>query len=213
MPESARIWSSEPRELLALTGATVSTQVWQALALALDRAPIVDVLTQKRGQPAYALLPEWLSGYAFLFQTEPDSARARQLVASLPPVPMTLSYPANDSFLRAVADRVALNARDVGLTVRPTPGADGNLRMIRWQLESTNAGAELGRIASSLGLPVTVDPSKPESVYQSERDLLDSNRVLPLVHLPVVYGVAPRVHSGQRGDSFALHLEDLWVDP
>ncbi len=139
VPEATRIWSSSPRELLTLTSDGIDPQVWQALTLAINRGPIVDVLTQGRGQPAFGLLPAWLSGYAFLFQSAPDLERARQLVASLRLMPLTLTYAANDSFARAVAERLALNARDAGITIRPEPGTSGKLRLVRWQLESTDA--------------------------------------------------------------------------
>ena len=45
----------------------------QAIALAIDREPIVNVLTQRRGEAAFSLLPEWLSGYASLFAPLPTS--------------------------------------------------------------------------------------------------------------------------------------------
>ena len=66
-----------------------------------------------------------------------------------------LAYPANDSFARAVADRVALNARDAGISIQPSPSPNGNLRLVRWQLESTDAAAELARLAGMLGLAGT----------------------------------------------------------
>ena len=119
----------------------------QALALVIDRAPIVNVLAQRKGDAAFSLLPQWLSGYAFLFQSAPDIARARQIVSSLRLGPISLSYPANDAFLRTVAERVALNARDAGITIQPTSNSAGNLRLIEWDLESEDPSAELERIA------------------------------------------------------------------
>ncbi|MBZ5608131.1 MAG: hypothetical protein LAP38_07735 [Acidobacteriia bacterium] len=216
VPEATRTWSSSPRELVALVAAGIDAPVWQGLALSIDRAPVVDVLTQKRGQAAFGLLPQWLSGYAFLFQASPDLTHARQLIASARPAPLTLTYAPNDSFARAVADRIALNARDAGIAIRPAPGANGNLRLVRWQLDSADAFAELTRLAGFAGAPErasSLDPSRPETLYEAERALLDTNRVLPLVYLPLVYGLAPRVHNVERNDAFNLHLENLWVDP
>jgi peptide/nickel transport system substrate-binding protein len=213
-PEATRLWSSLPRDLLALTANDVHPQVWQALALAIDRAPIVDVLTQGRGQAAFGLLPQWLSGYAFLFETAPDVARARQLVAQLRLTPLTLAYAASDSFARAVAERIALNAREAGIAIRTSAGSNGNLRLVRAEIESKDAAAELARVASSLGMTANpLDSTKPEALYQAERDLLAANRAMPLVYLPAVFGMAPRVHNAGRGDAVRLRLEDLWVDP
>jgi ABC-type transport system substrate-binding protein len=217
LPEGTRIWSSRPDELIALVSADVQPVVWQALALAIDRPPIVNVLTERRGEAAYGLLPQWLSGYAFLFQTAPDAARARQMIAQLRLNPLTLSYPGNDSLAKSMADRIALNARDVGITLQPVLHGNGNLRLIRWPFESVDAATELTRVAAMLGASErsnSLDAARPEALYELERALLDTNRLIPLLFLPAVYGLNPRVHDGaQKNDSGALHLETIWVDP
>ncbi len=211
LPDGVTMWSSAPRTLVAITAANAPPALLQALALVIDRAPIVNVLAQRKGEAAFSLLPQWLTGYAFLFQSTPDVARAKQLVSQLRLGPMTLSYPANDAFLRTVAERVALNARDAGIAIQPTPNANGNLRLIELPLESTDAATELDRIATALGA-AHIDASKPETSYEAERSLLD--RVIPLVHLREIYGIAPRVHfDSSKSDAFALHLEDAWVQP
>ncbi len=220
LPESLATWSSEPRVLVAIIATNADPVLLQALALTIDRAPIANVLAQHKGDAAFGLLPQWLSGYEFLFQSTPDVARARQLIAQLHLGPMSLSYPPNDLFLRSVAERVALNARDAGITIQPVP-ANGGLRLIEWPLESTDAANELKRIAEQMGAgdrAKQMDPSKPEALYQLDRSLLDDHRIVPLVHLTETYGIAPRVHfqapaSGQTADPFALHLEDAWVGP
>jgi ABC-type transport system substrate-binding protein len=214
-PEGISIWSSAPRTLVAITGG--NAQLLQAITLAIDRTPIVNVLAQRKGEAAFSLLPQWLTGYAFLFQSAPDVAHAKQIVSQLRLGPITLSYPANDTFLRSVAERVAVNARDAGIAIQPIPSPlsnplgkpGGNLRLIELPLQSTVAAAELARIAARLGVD-RIDASKPEALYQAERSLLD--RVIPLVHLRETYGIAPRVHI-QGSDPFALHLEDAWVKP
>jgi len=218
VPETTRIWQSAPRELLALVAGDLQPAVSQALALAIDRAPIANVLAQRRAQAAFGLLPQWLSGYEFLFQTAPDVARARQLISQLKLNALALNYPAGDSFARAVADRLALNARDAGINLQPSPNANSALRLVRWTLESADSAAELARLARLAGFADRaggLDASKPETLYDTERALLDSNRVIPLAHLPLVYGLAPRVHMRDPGaaNSLTLHLEDFWVDP
>jgi ABC-type transport system substrate-binding protein len=219
LPERTRIWSSPVHELVALISETVQPELWQALALAVDRAPVVNVLAQKRAEAAFGLLPQWLSGYAFLFVAPVDLARAKQMISQLRVAPLTLSYPANDGFARSVAERVALNARDAGIVLQPTTNAGGALRMVRWQLESVDAAAELSRLAGILGMPErtsSLNPAKPETLYEAERTLLDAHRVIPIVYLPEVYGIAPRVHNwetAQKNGGFVLHLENVWVDP
>ena len=56
----------------------------EALALAVDRSAIHSVLLQRQGEVSGALLPQWLSGYAFLFPATADLGRARQLAAGAP---------------------------------------------------------------------------------------------------------------------------------
>jgi peptide/nickel transport system substrate-binding protein len=217
LPEGLATWSSAPCTLVGITAANADPVMLQALALLIDRAPIVNVLAQRKGDAAFGLLPQWLSGYAFLFQSTPDVMRAKQLVAQLHLGPMSLSYPANDLFLRAVAERVALNARDAGIIIQPTSNANGNLHLVEWPLESTYSAGELRRIAEQLGAgdrAKQLDPAKPEILYQLERALLDDHRIIPLVHLRETYGIAPRVHfQPSSSDAFALHLEDTWVLP
>ena len=219
LPEGIRIWSSPPAELLAILAANPQSTLVQALSLAIDRAPLVNVLTQKRGEAAFGLLPQWLSGYAFLFQMAPDAARARQMIAQLRLPPISLAYPPNDSFARAIAERIALNARDAGIVLQPGAGAGGNLTLIRWPIESSDAAENLKRLSARLGIPeraASIDAAKPESLYAAERALLDDQRIIPLLHIPKMYGFASRVRgweAAQKTTPFRLNLESLWVSP
>jgi ABC-type transport system substrate-binding protein len=74
----ARVWSSSPVRLLALVfGPRIAdARVREALALAVDRTAIHSVLLQKQGEVSGALLPQWITGYAFLFGAAADVARA-----------------------------------------------------------------------------------------------------------------------------------------
>jgi peptide/nickel transport system substrate-binding protein len=216
LPENLTTWSSEPRTLVAIVASNVDPALVQALGLAIDRAPIVSVLAQRKGDAAFGLLPGWLSGYAFLFQLAPDVARAKKISSQLKPGTISLSYPPNDAFLRSVAERVALNARDAGITIQATPGGNGNLRLVEWPVGSSDAAYELRRMAEQLGATDRanqIDSSKPETLYQLERSLLDDHRIIPLLHLRETYGIAPRVHFQPSAESpFTLHLEDAWVE-
>jgi len=211
LPERTRVWSSATRELIALKAANIHPLLLRALALCIDRGPMVSVLTQRRGEAAFGLLPQWLSGYAFLFAATPDVARARQMLSQLTLSPLTLSYPANDSFARSVAERVALNARDAGINLQPVQGVNGNVHLVRWPLESRDAASGLARLFATLGIS-----ERPESLYDAERTVLDEGRVIPLLYLPAVYGISPRVHgwdAAQKQGPFGLHLENIWVEP
>ena len=219
VPERTRIWSSTPRELIAVLTNNANPVAEQALALAIDRAPIVTVLTQRRGEAAYSLLPEWLSGYAFLFTSTPDIGRAKALLGQTRLAPLTLGYPGGDSFLRSVAERLALNARDAAIPIQPVTAANASMKLVRLPLQSNDAAAELARFAALLGTPeraAALNPSRPESLYETERALLEDRRIIPLLYLPEVYGISPRVHNwdaAQRHGPFRLHLENVWVTP
>jgi hypothetical protein len=118
-----------------------------------------------------------------------------------------------------VADRIALNARDAGITIQPTANSGGSLTLVRWRLESADAAAELVRLLGFLGAGEragSIDPTKPETLFEAERALLDDHRLIPLVYLPELYGLGPRVHNSEaapKRDPFRLNLESLWVDP
>ena len=49
----------------------------EALPLSLDRGAMAGVLFQKQAQPAAGLLPQWLSGYAFLLTVDTNFDRAK----------------------------------------------------------------------------------------------------------------------------------------
>ena len=59
-------------------------QLWESLWLALDRDTMANVLLQREAQPADSFLPQWLSGYAFLFESPMSSQRARGGAGAFP---------------------------------------------------------------------------------------------------------------------------------
>ena len=67
---------------------------------------------------AGAILPQWLSGHAFLFPAARDLERARSMAAGAAPV--VLSYEAGDILARAIAERIAVNAKDGVVTLSGT---------------------------------------------------------------------------------------------
>jgi hypothetical protein len=56
----------------------------EAMSLSLDQQTMSNVLLQKQAEPVSALLPQWLSGYAFLLTMETNIDRARKIRSSLP---------------------------------------------------------------------------------------------------------------------------------
>jgi len=215
LPEGFATWSSLPRTLVAIETGDVQPLL-PAFTLAIDRTPIANVLAQHKADPAFGLLPQWLSGYEFLFATPPDWARAKQIAPQLRGASTGLGYPPYDPFLRSVAERVALNARDAGLILQPTTAPNAQLRLFEVMLESTDAAHELRRLMQQSGLGAlddTHDPSTPQGRYNLERGILDQRLIVPLVYLRETYGIGPRVHFQPSRDQFSLHLEDCWIEP
>jgi ABC-type transport system substrate-binding protein len=205
LSEKLHIEASSPSELIALilpVGAP--PQAREALTLAMDRTSIVNVLLQRRGEPTAALLPNWLSGYAFLFPKEFDPNRARQLATAIRQ-PMSLGYPAGDLVARSIADRIALNARDVGITLQSAAGPV-QARLVRLPIVSTDANQALAEIAAALG---GAEPTN--NLLESERALIDANRIVPIAHVLRIYGVHTRVRNLEIAKTGAWHLENAWI--
>ena len=194
-----KVWSSSPVRLMALVfGRRIAdARVRQALSLAVDRTAIHSVLLQRQGEISGALLPQWISGYAFLFDSAADMAKARSLVATAPPSERSFSLTAEDPANRPIADRIQLNAHDAGLTVSIVPPAGGaDVRLVEIRIGLADAGYALPSVSAALGLPEPPAIHSAEESYAAERALLDGFRVIPLFHLPDLYGAGPRVRGG-----------------
>jgi hypothetical protein len=203
-----KLWSSAPVRLIALVFSprVDDARLREALALAVDRTAIYNVLLQRQGEVSGSLLPQWLSGYAFLFPTTADVPRARTLATG-----RTLTLASDD---RAIADRIALNARDAGVTVTVVPSsAAADVRLVEARIVSTEPSHALAAVAAALGLPEPARADTPEALFAAERSLLDGFRVIPLFHVPDVYGVAPRVKGGPGVTPLGeWRFENLWLE-
>ncbi|HJZ97092.1 MAG TPA: ABC transporter substrate-binding protein [Candidatus Solibacter sp.] len=203
-----KVWSSLPVRVLVLVFSprVEDPRVREALALAVDRGTIHTVLLKRQGEVSAALLPQWLSGYAFVFPTATDLLRARSLAAGARPLGLTVDDPA----LRPIADRIAVNARDAGLAV--TIGGN-DVRLTEVRMASPDPGRALAAMAAALGLPEPGRTDSPDALYNAERALLEGRRVIPLIHLPDVYGAGPRVRGvpgiAPLGE---WRFENLWIE-
>jgi ABC-type transport system substrate-binding protein len=228
-----RVWSSLPNELLAIIFQPArptagDAHVREALARSIDRGTMHTVLLQKQGEPAGGLLPQWLSGYAFLFPTAPDLPRAKEIVNDLPAErrSLTLGYDANDSIAEAIAQRIAVNAHDAGITVQaaeqpPTIGplaapASVDAGLWRLRIEGPDAGGALVAIVTA---SLVLDWKHPagqvpaEVLYGEERNVLEGYQIIPLFHLPQTYGLSGRVRNWNAAPTGDLRLEEIWLEP
>lgn len=209
----AKLWNSAPLVLLALAfeRSVEDVRVREALALSIDRTAIQSVLLQKQGEVAGGLLPQWLSGYAFLFATAPGVARARQLA---PAVALVAGYDASDPLARLVAERIAVNARDAGikLLVSAQPGRV-DLRLVRATIQPSDP---LPSLAAALQLELPGSLESPEARYAAERAVIEEYRIVPLVHVPEMYASTGAVRTWQTPGLLKTgewRLADLWVRP
>jgi peptide/nickel transport system substrate-binding protein len=216
--------------------AEAEARLREAISRSIDRAAIVNLVLQKEGQPAGGLLPQWISGTEFLFSSAADPAAARALVKEIAPAArLVLGYDSGDALEQAVAERIAVNAREAGITVTSVaipaaplvagsaaraekPKYDG--RLVRVNLVSplpspalTGLLAELSSVLGSAdsGLPESADAAE---IYAREKAALETWRVVPIAHLPRVYGLGPRVRNWSIAPGTAMNglpLADVWL--
>jgi ABC-type transport system substrate-binding protein len=210
-PAGRRVWSSNPVRVLTLvfSSRVEDGRIREALALSVDRGAIHSVLLQRQGEVSGALLPQWLSGYAFLFPVSADLGRARQLAAGARPVTLGVA----DAAMRPIAERIAVNAREVGLVVSVTAqSASADVSLVELRVGSADPGKALAGLAASLGIAAPGRVDSPELAFAAERALLEGFRVIPLAHLPDVYGVGTRVKGGPGiAPSGEWRFENLWL--
>jgi len=201
---------------LQFTPRVSDPRIREALALSIDRNAIHNVLLQRRGEVTGALLPQWISGYAFLFPTPVDLAKARSLVAELTPPARALALSYDDPAFRNIAERIAVNARDAGLAISVgLRNAAADLRLVEVRIASADPSRALAQLSVALALPEPPADAlgSPEELVNAERGLLEGFRVIPLLHLPVVYGVAPRVKGGVGISPLGeWRFENLWIE-
>jgi hypothetical protein len=211
IPDGMRVWTSQPLDLIALHLDNPEPGLRDALTMSIDRAAIVNVLTQRRGEVAQGLLPQWLTGYEFLFGPALDPARAKEAAAGLKSRTIFLSVPPSDPLARLIADRVMVNARDAGLTMQIAPaGTNAPVQMLHLRLDCADAARALRDISGKTTLG---DLSLPEALYKAEHALLDEGRLIPLIHVPQVFGIGPRVRSSTGLPTCDLlnALPNLWI--
>jgi peptide/nickel transport system substrate-binding protein len=222
--------SSDPVELFALVfdtsrPAVQDARMRQAISLAIDRASISDVILQRQAIVAGSLLPNWISGYVHLFPGGADLPRAKDLLAASAQAhshsnPLVLIYDSSDAEARAVADRVAVNLRELGIMVQVSgKSVDGkskpfvaDLSLVRVRIAAPNAAMAVTEFLHSVGeSPAGLET--PEQIYAAERSPIDAYHLIPLVHVSESYGLSPQVRDWMPPRWGGWRLEDVWLGP
>jgi peptide/nickel transport system substrate-binding protein len=216
---NARVSTSEPMDLIALTfsgdPSVADERVRHALALGVDRSTIASVLLQGLGSPGFGLLPSRMAGYEFLFDEPHDEARARQLRSEArASTPVTLAIATGDPELRLIAERIALNARDIGFTVQLTADAQrSDAVLTKIPLGSANAEAALVNVANALHRPTPqFRDDSLQAAYEAEHNLLSGYWIVPVVHLSRSWALSPRIRDWDNRRDGQSRLDDIWLD-
>lgn len=212
------VLNSGPDELLALVfnrdpQSPDEGRLRQALNSGVDRGLLNSVVLQGAGEAVGGLLPNWMTGYEFIFPVSFNLQHAREEHAGInQSVSWKLAYDANDPIARVIAERIALNAQDAGLKVQTTNAGPSDLQLVRIPLASRDAHVALSQIATRLRLSApTFHGVSSEELYAAENTLLQSQRVVPLLHLKRAVGVAPSVRGWSEGQDGSWDLPNVWL--
>ncbi|MGA8034512.1 MAG: ABC transporter substrate-binding protein [Candidatus Acidiferrales bacterium] len=236
-----RVSTSQPDELVALIfarGARYKTTqpLREAVSDSIDRSAIANFILQKTGEPATGLLPQWSSGTEFLFASPATPAegisRAKELLGQITAIPkLVLGYDSADPLAQAIAERIAVNAKEAGIAIStlglPAGGVSraAELAQIdavveRLRMSSAKPADALNGFLESAAAITDVE-SAPLAAKASAQDVLDRERgvmktywIVPLEWIPQVYGLSARVRDWNApGPGETWPFADVWLEP
>jgi ABC-type transport system substrate-binding protein len=209
----------------------VDPRLREALAVSLDRATLSNALLQKKGSPASGLLPQWLTGYEFLLGPGTDRARARKLAGEASftsPAPITLAYDFSDPVTKLVAERIAVDGREVGIKVQPYGDAHVNQKsaqatlnadaiLLRVSLPSLEPSVAFAALAFDLGLDAETASSalaaaRAEDLFEIERRALENFRIVPVARVAQAVWLNTNARNWQQLPNGSWDLDQLWVE-
>jgi peptide/nickel transport system substrate-binding protein len=216
--QNRTVLASDPSELIALAFPTEprsddEIHARNLLALSIDTATLNNVVLQGGGEPTAALLPTWASGYGFIFGSENAANDRRFLSAQRKNHTWTLGFDVSDPIQCVIAQRVALNARDAGIILDLSSGAAAaDLRLVRIPLASSEPHVALIELAVGLQFArPTFSNNLVAELYAAEKNLLQSHRVIPLLHVRRAVALRPAVHDFSMSPDGVWHLENIWL--
>jgi peptide/nickel transport system substrate-binding protein len=192
---------SQPVTLLALgianSGVLGNPNLRAAIAMAVDRSTLYNVIFQKQGELTASLLPSALTGYSFLFPTDRDLNKAHELRGGLTTPPLTLSTEGGEG-MQLAAQRIALNLHEAGFNVQMagTGGSQhADLALLRFTLSSTQPQAALESFLRGVGVTAPVLEDTPSGLFRVEHEFLETHTLIPLLYLPHSYAIGGRVRD------------------
>jgi peptide/nickel transport system substrate-binding protein len=205
--------ASQPAELLALyfsrdARSDDELHLRNALALSIDSAALNTVLFQSAGEPTGALLPNWFSGYGFIFPAGGFASRSRAPHS----VVWTLSCDSSDPSARIAADRIALNAKDAGITLQLVNSDNPDIKLVKIALPSADSETALDELARDFQLPApTFANSSVSTLYSAETALLQTRRMVPIVYLRTAVAFRSNVQGLKLLPDGSWQLDSVWL--
>jgi hypothetical protein len=137
-----------------------------------------------------------------------------------------LGYDSGDPQEQSIAERIAVNAREVGIamTAEPVPATSfsrtkADARLVRLVMPSRLPRAALASFADALDPMAGIDddplpdPASPEQIYDYEKAIIRNFSVVPIAWVPKVYGLSGRVRDWKApGPGESWPLADVWLD-
>jgi peptide/nickel transport system substrate-binding protein len=233
-----RLWASSPLTLYGVRFSAAAKSendrtLRDALSLALDRNAMAGVLLQRQAEPAASFLPQWLSGYAFLFDMESNLERAKELRASLPASalgaaqPLRVGVDGSNELAKLIAERVLVNARAAGITLQiisrgsvhsasdgGTAKLESEAQVVAWRYTSLSVRDALQNLAlvTKSEIPEGGVPGDADARYAWEKRMMDEKNILPLVAVPDFAAVDARVRNWSPAPWGEWRLADVWIE-
>ena len=191
---------SAPVTLLAIevneSGSLANIKLREAIAEAVDRSALSNVIFQKQGEVTASLLPQRLTGYAFLFPTDRHLNKALELRGGLSAGMLTLSTE-SDAAMQLAAQRIALNLHEAGFNVQVVNAGSQRTDLVlrRFPIMGAEPAAALESVLRSAGEEISVTAQTPAALYKAEQTAIDEKKIIPLLDLPRAYASGARVRD------------------
>lgn len=232
-----KFWASAPLTLYALRfsgeGKAGGQQaIREAISFSIDRGAMSRVLLQKQAEAADSFLPQWLSGYAFLFGAESNLESAKQLRMTVAPgaagvaQPLRVGVDATNELSKLVAERVAVDARAAGLTLQIVRAgariasdgsgakAEPDAQIISLRYTSLSPRVALEELVKTARLKSVEDgaPAEADARYAWEKQMIEERHLVPVVTVPDFAAADGRVRNWSPSAWGEWRLADVWLE-